>query len=417
MSVIRLSHPSGEIDGSIHLDGSKSISNRVLIINALSGGECKLEQLSTSDDTTRMDELLRQTDSDIYHVGHAGTTFRFLTAYLALQKGTQTLTGSSRMLERPIGPLVDALRELGCNIQYTGRDGYPPLQIGNADRGTLKNEVTIEAGISSQYITALILIGPTLPNGLTIHLKGELVSESYLQLTLGIVRDFGIDISYDGQAIDIRPQSYQTRTYTVEADWSASSYHFALVALAKKARLRLSGLFENSFQGDAAMVSIGEDVGVRSTWEGDSWLLKKGESRQTFTYDFINQPDVAQTIAVICAANKIPNDFSGLKTLRIKETDRIDAMHRELSKIHSSFTLLTTESDDGEHYTIAPGISFQDGIPRFDTYEDHRMAMALAPLALNHPIEINKPEVVTKSYPDFWKDLESLGFEIERIED
>lgn len=417
MSTIKISHPTGEIEGEITLDGSKSISNRVLIIRALSKSHFDIDHLSTSDDTRTLSNLLeRIPDGNVYHVGHAGTTFRFLTAYLSLQEGTQLLTGSARMLERPIGPLVDALRSIGCDIKYKGKEGYPPLEIGSVDNNSLKDKVEIDAGISSQYITALMLIAPTLPNGLTIHLKGDLVSESYLQLTSGILNDFGIEAVLKDDVIDIKPQSYNPRSYTIEADWSAASYYFSIVALAKTASISLKGLFKNSLQGDAQMTEVGDSLGVRSQWD-DKWNLTKKNQDSSFSFDFINQPDTAQTVAVMCAAQDIPNSFSGLKTLRIKETDRIDAVDIELKKIGSSFYLTATDDDGEEHYSISPGISFPiETKPTFETYKDHRMAMAFAPLALIHPIYMNKPEVVTKSYPDFWKDLESLGFVIEQLE-
>ncbi len=417
MSMIKISHPTGEIKGEITLDGSKSISNRILIIRALSKSYFDIDHLSTSDDTKTLSNLLeRIPDGNIYNVGHAGTTFRFLTAYLSLQEGTQILTGSARMLERPIGPLVDALRSIGCDIDYKGKEGYPPLEIRSVNNDSIKDKVEIDAGISSQYITALMLIAPVLPNGLTIHLKGDMVSESYLQLTSGILNDFGVEAVLKDNVIAIKPQIYNPRPYTIEADWSAASYYFSIVALAKSASVSLKGLFENSLQGDAQMTTVGDYLGVQSDWD-DKWNLSKKSQANSLTFDFINQPDTAQTVAVMCAAQEISNSFSGLKTLRIKETDRIDAVDRELKKIDSSFYLKATDDQGEEHYSISPGVRFpKEGIPTFDTYKDHRMAMAFAPLALIHPICINKPEVVTKSYPDFWKDLESLGFVIEKVE-
>ena len=414
MSTLRISHPTGIANGAIRLDGSKSISNRVLIIRALSQTSFPIHNLSTSDDTQTLERLLNE-EANICDVGHAGTTFRFLTAYLAIKEGTQFLTGSSRMLERPIGPLVDALRDLGCQIDYKGVEGYPPLSIKPCDFSNIKDEVTIDAGISSQYITALILIAPMLPKGLRIKLKGEMVSESYLELTLNICNDFGISIQYNSDEIIIPKQNYVGREYTVEADWSASSYYYSVAALSKQAEIDLYGLFEKGLQGDAAITRIGNIVGVESKWETDHWRLTTETPFSKFNYNFINQPDIAQTFAIICAARMIDNDFSGLKTLRIKETDRIHALNEELKKIGSSFELLRVE-DDEEHYKVSPGINFENGIPRFATYKDHRMAMCLAPLGIIHPIEIENAEVVSKSYPDFYKDLEKLGFEIEEVD-
>jgi len=412
MSIIRVSHPSSVLQGSIQLDGSKSISNRILIIRALCQEHFDIHQLSTSDDTSTLRRLLDEGgDDEVYNVGHAGTTFRFLTAYLAIQKGTQTLTGSTRMLQRPIGPLVDALRQLGCQIDYLGEEGYPPLQIKEVDVNSLSSEVTIDAGVSSQYLTALLLIAPSLPEGITLHLKGDMVSESYLKLTLGILQDFGIKTTYQDQKITVRPQAYVARPYTVEADWSAASYYFSLVALAKEAEVRLGGLQEESFQGDADIVRYSEKLGVKTSWDDEGLLLKKIPAEGALHENYINMPDIAQTVATICAAAGIDNEFSGLKALRIKETDRISAMHTELGKIGSAFTLARS-TDDDEYYSVQPGVHF-DGVPTFDTYKDHRMAMCLAPLALLHPVEVRQPDVVSKSYPDFWVDLERLGFVIE----
>ena len=414
MSVIRVSHPRGIVNGKIHLDGSKSISNRALIIRALSGQNFNLGGLSTCDDTVTMNRLLSE-DGIVYDVHHAGTTFRFLTAYLALQQETQVLTGSERMLQRPIGPLVDALRYIGCSIQYLGEEGYPPLEIAAPGDMSQLREVWISASISSQYISALILIAPTLPNGLTIHLEGDMVSESYLKMTLATVAEFGITANYDGTKIEIAPQDYNVKDYVVEADWSAASYYYAITALAKESNIILEGLYANSTQGDAAMTQIAECLDVDTKWEGNIANLSKNGRKNVLTYDFINQPDIAQTIAVICAALDVKTDFSGLKTLRIKETDRIYALDTELKKVGSSFELLHTDENGEEHYKVGKQITKPTNIPRFETYKDHRMAMAFAPLALLFPIEINKPEVVTKSYPAFWEDLKNLGFEIEVV--
>ena len=414
MSVIRISHSSGIVNGKIRLDGSKSISNRALIIRALSGKYFNLDGLSTSDDTETLERLLND-DSIVYDVHHAGTTFRFLTAYLALQEETQVLTGSERMLQRPIGPLVAALRSLGCNIKYLGEEGYPPLEISSPGDMSQLKEVNISAGISSQYISALILIAPTLPNGLTINLEGDMVSESYLKMTLATVAEFGITATYDGNRIQIAPQDYSVKDYVVEADWSAASYHFAIASLAKESNIILEGLYANSTQGDAAITQISDSIGVTTNWNENIAHLSNRINAHTLSYDYINQPDIAQTIAVICAATGMKTDFSGLKTLRIKETDRIYALDTELKKVGSNFELLHTDEDGEEHYGVGEQITQPAGIPRFETYKDHRMAMAFAPIALLFPIEINKPEVVTKSYPAFWEDLKKLGFRIEEV--
>ncbi len=415
MSVIRVSHPTGIINGKIKLDGSKSISNRALIIRALSGKKFDIKKLSKSDDSQVLQKLLDAKDIKEYDVHHAGTSFRFLTAYLAINKGKQILTGSSRMKQRPIGPLVDALRQLGCQIQYLEKEGCPPLKIGKPKGLSDAYKVSVDAGISSQYISALLLIAPTLPKGMKLNLKGDLVSESYLNMTLKTLVEFGISYDKKGQVITIPPQKYKAKEFTIEADWSASSYYYSMVALAKKGIVTLKGLFEDSVQGDAAMIGIGRMLGINSEWDDGKVTLTKGEhSAISLDYDFINQPDLAQTIAVICAANGIQGQFTGLKTLRIKETDRIAALDQELYKVQSSFKL-KGKKHNAEFYGIGSKISFTDKIVRFETYKDHRMAMAFAPLALRHTIEIAKPEVVSKSYPLFWEDLKSLGFVIEPV--
>lgn len=416
MSVIQISHPTGIIDGEVHLDGSKSISNRVLIIRALCEEKFEIKRLANSDDTKILKKLLKTEHLKEYNVGHAGTSFRFLTAYLAIKNGKQILTGSDRMKQRPIGPLVTALRQIGCQIDYLEKEGYPPLKLGKPKNLSDFSEVTVKADISSQYLTALILIAPVLPNGLTIHLKGEMVSESYLKMTLRIIEEFGIEYIRKGDSIVIEPQNYRPKTFTVEADWSASSYYYSIAALAKDANIYLKGLYENSVQGDSAMMGIGRMLGIDSKFEKKGLHINKGEHKTvSFEYDFLNQPDLAQTIAVICAAKGVSGIFNGLKTLRIKETDRIFALNKELSKVEGSFTHSKTVKEE-EYYEIGPQIKFSTGvIPRFETYKDHRMAMAFAPLALLGPIQIEKPEVVSKSYPAFWEDLKSLGFEIQPV--
>jgi 3-phosphoshikimate 1-carboxyvinyltransferase len=380
-----------------------------LIICALSDSHFPIEGLSTSDDTSILAELLKSDNLTSYDVHHAGTSFRFLTAYLTLQPGTKILTGSQRMLQRPIGPLVDALRKLGASIDYLGKEGYPPLKI--AETKKWKNEVAIKANISSQYLTALILIAPALPDGLKIQLKGDLVSESYLQMTLDTVREFGIKAKFKNGIISITPQRYQPKAYRIEADWSAASYHFSMIALAKSGTIDLTGLFEHSYQGDAAIIDFSTAFGTAAKFMNGTWHLSKCEHTKAFVYDFINQPDIAQTVAVICAAKGIKTQFTGLQTLSIKETDRITALDAELQKVGCRFV----PSETPESYTIVGDLSFKN-TPRFATYKDHRMAMAFAPLALLHPIEMEEPEVVSKSYPNYWEDLEKLGFKIENVE-
>ncbi len=409
MKVLQLEHPTGVLEGTITLDGSKSISNRVLMIKKLGGCHTLINGLSKSDDTEVLRTLLDSENTSTYDVHHAGTSFRFLTAYLALKEGTQILTGSERMQQRPIGPLVDALKQLGANIEYVSKSGFPPLRIHTP--GKLGNRVSIKANISSQYLTALILMAPTLPKGLHIHLLGDMVSESYLNMTIATAGEFGIKIHQHGDVIFIPPQPYNCIDYRVEADWSAASYYFSLVSLARSANIKLKGLFEQSSQGDAQITSCASRIGVSCQFNDDQWLLNKGNSENYFDYDFINQPDIAQTMAVCCAAQGITIDFTGLQTLSIKETNRIAALNQELSKVNCGFREMPSKTG---HYELTGSMKF-DNIPQFATYKDHRMAMSFAPLALLHPIRIEEPDVVSKSYPAFWKDMASIGFRLTQV--
>ncbi|MFK7775920.1 MAG: 3-phosphoshikimate 1-carboxyvinyltransferase [Saprospiraceae bacterium] len=410
------------IKGEITLNGSKSISNRALILRALSGQDFSIERISTSKDTITLEKLLAEFASQNegkkveLNTGHAGTTFRFLTGYLATQKGTQILTGSDRMKQRPIGILVEALRELGADIQYLENEGYPPLQIGERKKDFSNNALTISANTSSQYISSLLMLAPTLPNGLELTLDGKIVSVPYIQMTLKLMEEFGVQHNWEDNKISIAPQKYEGKNFIVEADWSAASYHFSLAVLADEVDLQLNGLFEKSTQGDAAIVKMAEQFGVTSTFNENGIHLKKSvnESTQMFEYDFLECPDIAQTLAVICGGLGTTGLFTGLDTLSIKETDRIAALQNELQKVQVFFSKLppkfSKKSDKIFH--MIEGKAVVDD-PTFETYEDHRMAMAFAPLALLGKIKIKKPMVVVKSYPDFYKDLEQLGFLIE----
>lgn len=408
------------IKGEITLNGSKSISNRALILRALSGQDFSIKRISSSKDTITLEKLLsefaNQKDGEQVELntGHAGTTFRFLTGYLAAQKGTQILTGSDRMKQRPIGILVEALRELGANIDYLENEGYPPLQIGKT-KTDWKNKLSISANTSSQYISSLLMLAPTLPNGLELTLDGKIVSVPYIQMTLKLMEEFGVQHTWEDNKISITPQKYQGQDFVVEADWSAASYHFSLAILADEVDLQLNGLFEKSTQGDAAIVKIAEQFGIISTFNDKGIHLKKSgnASTQVFEYDFLECPDIAQTLAVICGGLGTMGLFTGLDTLSIKETDRIAALQNELQKVQVFFSKLppkfSKNSDKIFHMTEGKAVVEN---PTFETYEDHRMAMAFAPLAFFGEIKIEKPMVVVKSYPGFWKDLEQLGFDI-----
>ncbi len=406
------------ISGKIVLTGSKSISNRALIIRALSGEDFPIHRLASANDTDLMQALLTS-DEEVRDAGPAGTTFRFLTAYLALQPGSQVLTGTERMKQRPIGVLVDALRKLGANIEYLEKEGYPPLRIGEAkDIGESQNQLSIPASTSSQYISALLMIAPTLANGLELTLEGDIVSRSYIELTLGLMQHFGIKYTWEGAVIKIPAQKYESKPFTVEADWSAASYYYAMAAFADELDLELEGLFPNSAQGDAVLAEMMEKFGIKTTFTETGVKLTKSaaEVPPFFEWDFILCPDVAQTLAVICAGLGTHGLFTGLQTLRIKETDRIAALQTELAKVNVFLSKLPerfAKESKQEYYSIE-GKAIVNDSPLFPTYEDHRMAMAFAPLAMLGPIQIEDPMVVNKSYPEFWEDLEKLGFVVKK---
>ena len=403
MSSIRLTHASQTIEGNCRITGSKSESNRLLILQALFP-ILALDNLSDSDDTQAMQRGLASKDQ-IIDIGHAGTTMRFLTSYFATTPGIEkVLTGSKRMQERPIKLLVDALRSIGAEIEYVKNEGYPPLRISGKTIST--TSVSLAANVSSQYITSLMLVAPKLPNGLKIVLEGEITSVSYINMTCALLQSVGIDATFSDQSIRVLPQqNIDAKTLTVESDWSSASYHFSMVALAQSADVSLSSYIPASLQGDSVLVDIYAQLGVTAKFDGHKLQLTKSENLQShIALDLINAPDLAQTIAVTCYGLGISCDLSGLHTLKIKETDRLVALQNELTKLGASIRItkdslfLEARKDD-----IVSDVAI-------DTYHDHRMAMAFAPLGLNVPIGINDAKVVTKSYPSFWDDLDSLGF-------
>ncbi len=408
MSRIKIEGPSSALNAELSLGGSKSISNRVLLIKALCKTDFNIENLSDSDDTQTMLKLI-ETDKTEYDVHHAGTCFRFMTAKLAITDGSQILTGSNRMLQRPIGALVDALRLIGADIEYMGEEGYPPLRI-NPFVSQTDNTVSIDAGISSQFISALCMIAPVLPMGLTINLEGDLVSRSYLEMTLSIMIDFKVKSSFIGNTIQINHQKYVASNYIVESDWSSVSYLYSIAALISNSELKLSHYFKKSVQGDSDTADLYRQFGVETKYLDKHILISSnGQHRDVIKYNFINQPDLTQTYSVMAAALGIEMHYKGLQTLAIKETDRMSALATELSKVGISIT-----KSDGEFEYIQKGrVRVEE--PIFDTYQDHRMAMALAPLSILGTIYINDPEVVTKSYPNYWNDLVTLGFKITAV--
>ena len=409
MELLRLSGPDGLLRGDISLDGSKSISNRALIVLALASADPAdwLDRLSTSKDTETLYRLLGHS-GDTFDAGDAGTTFRFLTAYLALQPGVQVLTGSARMRERPVGGLVEALRSIGADIGYLEKEGYPPLRIGTLKPPQGRAAVRVHAGTSSQFLSALLMIGPYLPGGLELIPEGRLVSRPYLEMTLQLMRYFGGVAERRGDAVVVAPGRYQPKRFTVEADWSAASYWYAMAALADDADVRLRGLFSDSWQGDSVVIKMMQQFGIQTAVsDGVLQIGKSGLAPSAhFQWDFTDCPDIAQTLAVVCAGTGVSGLFSGLETLFIKETDRVSALRTELAKTGVSFG----EQTPGSGRFLMEGKAHWQGIPRFATYGDHRMAMSFAPLALRGPIEIENPSVVAKSYPAFWEHLKTAGF-------
>ena len=391
---------------TIPLASSKSESNRVLIMRELAGDNAILHNLSSARDTQIMKGLLSSTELEL-NVLDAGTVMRFMTAFLTLSSEERILTGTDRMCKRPIGILVDALNKIGSQITYVGEIGYPPIRIKGIETQNA-NKLEIPGNISSQYISALLMIAPQLPQGLEIELVGEIYSLPYINMTLSLMSKFGIEYFFDGNIIKIKNQKYRPTEYTVESDWSGASYWYSLVALAEEAEIKLSGLRANSYQGDSAIVEIMDQLGVKSEFLEDGVLLTKKEHVNALKYDFRNCPDLAQTIIAIGAAKGIELEMTGLESLKIKETDRTAAMSTEVAKLGANLY-----EQDSKTWKLT--IDSDHPIPsnlEFDTYEDHRMAMALAPLATKYGLVINDPKVVRKSYPEYWDHLQLAGIVI-----
>ena len=401
---------------TIQLPASKSISNRALIIYALSGGRNLPQNLSDCDDTEVIIEALRYMPDEI-NIKAAGTAMRFMTAYLSVMRGTHVITGTERMQHRPIAILVDALRKLGARIEYVGQEGFPPLKItGYKLQG---GELSIPGNVSSQYISALLMIGPMLEEGLTLQLTGDIISRPYIDLTLWMMGEFGAEAKWSSaDTITVAHKPYKGRDYFIESDWSGASYWYEMVALSpdRDAEVKLKGLMDGSMQGDSTSRYIFSLLGVKTTFGTQKkgvpqmvTLKKNGRGVGKLEYDFVNAPDLAQTFVVTCAALDIPFHFKGLSTLKIKETDRIAALKKEMLKLG----YVIHDVNDSELYWDGERCEpdLQAGI---DTYEDHRMALAFAPYALRQDgLIINNPQVVTKSYPKFWDDLKLVGFNIE----
>ena len=398
------------LQATITLPSSKSICNRALILVALSGRQTQLENLSDCDDTRVLVRAL-QSEEEVIDIMAAGTAMRFSTAYFSTTPGTHLITGTARMRQRPIGVLVEALRQLGANVEYAEVEGFPPLRIsGRALKG---GAISLPANVSSQYISALLMVGPTLQEGLRLHLVGTILSRPYIDMTLSLMRQFGAEVKWDDEAtICVAPQSYRPlKEFRVESDWSAASYWYELVALSPdpEARIVLPYLFENSLQGDSRIREFFVPLGVHTefTTEGVVLTKRKAKATEMLRLDLSEQPDLAQTLIVACAMLRQPFHFTGLQTLKIKETDRIAALRTELKKMG----IRVEEANDSELFCSDFGATElpPNAFVSIDTYDDHRMAMAFAPCALRYPnLRINHPEVVSKSYPSFWQHLESL---------
>jgi len=387
----KVSHPTKVVECEINLPSSKSISNRLLIIKALCKEGFEIKNLSDSDDTISLQKALVN-DTETIDVGAAGTTFRFLTAYLSTQVGKEfILTGTDRMKERSVKELVGALQSLGAEIEYAEKEGFPPLRIKGIN---LKGgEITIDGTISSQFISALLLIAPTLKNGLNLKIEGEIVSKPYIKMTLKLMQEFGGESSWNGNTIEVKPQKYLAKDFAVESDWSAAAFWFEIAALAEKCNIKLNGLSENSIQGDRKVSELFNKLGVNSEFENNSLILTKSANCYfPKEIDLLEIPDLYQPLkCTLFAVNNNP-EIRGIQTLKSKESDRIMAVANELEKLNTSNII--------------------------ETYKDHRMAMSFAPLCLRYgKLQINNIEVVSKSYPNFWKNLEKGGFKIVPLTD
>ncbi len=393
--------PLKNVHADIILPASKSISNRALILNALAGSNYDIRNLSDSNDTKVLQNALDSNDTD-FDIGAAGTSMRFLTAFLSKTVGKWTITGSARMKQRPIKILVEALNSLGAKIRYIEKEGFPPLEIyGSALKG---GEIHLEGNVSSQYISALLMIAPYMQEGLKIILKGDIISRPYIRMTLEMMKEYGVEAYFTGNIIDVKPQIYHPVRFTVESDWSAASYWYEILSIAEEGNFILRGLKRESYQGDSKVAEIFSCLGVNTEYMEDGVRLSKSNKVAIeIEYNFINQPDLAQTLAVTCCIKNIPFLFKGLQSLKIKETDRIAALINELRK----FGYVLNEPAEGSLAWRGERCEPQKEIS-IATYEDHRMAMAFAPVALTRTIEIEHPEVVSKSYPGFWEDLEKI---------
>lgn len=400
-----------KVEETIKLTGSKSESNRALVLTALSKGKVKIKNLSSAADTVTLENIINQqikNKSAVVNVGPAGTAMRFLTAYLSLLGEKVEITGTERMKQRPIGTLVNALLSLGANISYKEVDGYPPVLVNGAFQQKTKH-ILIRGDISSQFLTALLLIASSLPQGLELEIMDELTSKPYVDMTLAMLAQCGIEHSWEKDTISIAPQNFHETTLTIEPDWSAASYWYSVAALSKHSKIYLPHLKKDSLQGDSAIAGIMSLFGITTVFNEDGIVIEKVEYEiKPQLLDFKECPDLAQTVVVCAAILGKEFSFTGLETLKIKETDRIFALQTELAKI--GVKLIETQADvyqlNCEELNIPESITIA-------TYEDHRMAMAFAPLAsIIKEVVIEEAMVVEKSYPHFWEDFKKIGFEV-----
>ena len=439
------------VEGRVALPASKSISNRVLVINQLAGATNGVPRnVSDCDDTRVMLRWLAEQPA-VVDIGAAGTAMRFSSALLAVTPGERVITGTERMKNRPIAVLVDALRELGAEVEYVEKEGFPPLRIKGRD-DLEGGALTLPGNVSSQYVSALLMIGPVLKQGLRLTLTGTVISRPYINLTMQLMREFGAEVDWVSEnEIVVGTKNYVSRDYYVENDWSAASYWYEMVALSEEgAEVVLPGLFKESYQGDAKVVEIFEKLSVKSTFfeeEGVSCvrLRKTGKVCERLDYDFVNQPDLAQTFVVTCCLMGVPFRFTGLQSLKIKETDRIAALIQEMGKLGFKLSVDSSSKDEGNRKKNEEGLRQNRSLQRkkddvedvglmwepdaegsdgevsrlmmepeaIDTYEDHRMAMSFAPAAMRvKRLRVNEPQVVSKSYPGFWEALRNVGFKI-----
>lgn len=405
MNSYQLTPPS-TIDSAISLSTSKSVCNRALIIAALCGEKVQITNISDSDDTRLLDAALSG-QGPLFDIGAAGTAMRFLTAYLSQNEGVWQITGSERMKNRPIGILVEALQHLGADISYAEKDGYPPLNING--KQLTGGELTLKSNISSQFISAILMVAPTLKGGLTLTLDGDIISRPYIQMTLDLMAYFGVPSEWEGHQITIPEKAYKAEAFDVEIDWSGASYWYEVVAFSKEAKILLKGAQSVSYQGDADVQNIFKGLGVNTEFTPEGALLtNSGSCVDFFEWDLLSQPDLAQTVVPTCAMLGIHFRISGLQTLKIKETDRIAALINELAK----YGIAIRESVEGTLEWLGETCEKQAEIS-IATYEDHRMALAFAPTAIVFPnISIEEPAVVSKSYPNYWEDLKRVGFDV-----